>query len=230
MVDRSLLPDIVPIFPLTGVLLLPGMWLPLHIFEQRYRNMVADARERDGYIAMVQPLVPRQDNALPSNAPPSDGPPENPEVYPVGCLGSIERCEQTPDGCYKIALKGVTRYRLREELPLQRGYRRVAADYREYAGDPEEGALDFDSSRLMEAMQYYGKANNVPFDAERLGSVPGIALLNGLAMSLPFGSAEKQALLEAPGPAERQQVLLGLMGMEMNERSGAPFYSPPTLN
>lgn len=230
MVDRSLLPDIVPIFPLTGVLLLPGMWLPLHIFEQRYRNMVADAREGDGYIAMVQPLVPRQDNAPPSDAPASDGPPENPEVYPVGCLGSIERCEQTPDGCYKIALKGVTRYRLREELPLQRGYRRVAADYREYAGDPEEGALDFDSSRLMEAMQYYGKANNVPFDAKRLGSVPGIALLNGLAMSLPFGSAEKQALLEAPGPAERQQVLLGLMGMEMNERSGAPFYSPPTLN
>ncbi|MCH9046861.1 MAG: LON peptidase substrate-binding domain-containing protein [SAR324 cluster bacterium] len=225
MVDRSLLPDIVPVFPLTGVLLLPGMWLPLHIFEQRYRNMVADAREGDGYIAMIQPLVPRQDNA-----PPSDGPPENPEVYPVGCLGSIERCEQTPDGCYKIALKGVTRYRLREELPLQRGYRRVAADYREYAGDPEEGALDFDSSRLMEAMQYYGKANNVPFDAKRLGSVPGIALLNGLAMSLPFGPAEKQALLEAPGPAERQQVLLGLMGMEMNERSGAPFYSPPTLN
>ncbi|NIP71952.1 MAG: hypothetical protein GWO16_02480, partial [Gammaproteobacteria bacterium] len=107
---RNPLPEIVPIFPLTGVLLLPGMFLPLHIFEPRYRNMVADARAADGYIAMVQPVVPRQDNA-----PPPDAPPENPEVYPVGCLGHMERCEQTPDGRYAITLRGISRFRLHEE-------------------------------------------------------------------------------------------------------------------
>ena len=100
-------PDILPIFPLTGVLLLPGMWLPLHIFEERYRNMIADARDGAAYIGMIQPVVPREDNR-----PKPEAPPENPEVYGIGCAGHIDQCEQTEDWRFYIQLKGVSRFRV----------------------------------------------------------------------------------------------------------------------
>src|SRR6185369_17820643 len=89
-------PLVIPVFPLTGTLLLPGTLLPLNIFEPRYRNMVADAIDEEHsekHIGMIQPFVPRQDNW-----PALDLPPDNPELYTVGCAGRIERCEPQPDG------------------------------------------------------------------------------------------------------------------------------------
>jgi uncharacterized protein len=219
------LPEIVPIFPLTGVLLLPGMWLPLHVFEPRYRALVADAREGAGLIAMVQPVVPRQDNA-----PPPEALPENPGLYPVGCLGRMERCEETPDGRFVIALKGLSRLRLRDELPLLKGYRRVVADYAEFPGDLREPDAQLDPDRLKRALQHFGERNRLPFDLAKLQSVSGIALLNGLCMSLPFAPAEKQALLEAPTPPARERMLLGLMGMGLDTQGLADQPAPPTLN
>lgn len=224
--ERPQLPDVVPIFPLTGVLLLPGMWLPLHVFEPRYRNMVSDAQAGAGMIAMVQPVVPRQDNS-----PPPDALPETPDVYGVGCLGRMERCDQTPDGRYVIALKGLSRFRLREELPLHHGYRRAVADYAPFAGDLREADAQLDGARLRGALREFGQRNNLPFDLSKLESVTGIALLNGLCMSLPFGPAEKQALLEAPTPEARERVLLGLMGMGLPDAPGASApHTPPVLN
>jgi len=222
---RSELPEIVPIFPLTGVLLLPGMWLPLHVFEPRYRAMVADAREGGRVIAMVQPVVPRQDNA-----PPPDVPPEHPEVYPVGCLGRMERCDETEDGRFAIALKGLTRFRLRSELPLHQGYRRVVADYGEFADDLQEPDASLDPAPLKAALLRFGERNQLPFDLNKLDAVPGVALLNGLCMSLPFAPAEKQALLEAPTPALRERMLLGLMGMGLDREAPGEPHLPPTLN
>ncbi len=226
MADKPSLPEIVPIFPLTGVLLLPGMRLPLHVFEPRYRNMVADAQASEKMIAMVQPVVPRQDNS-----PPPDAEADAPRVYPVGCLGAIERCESAPDGRYTLALKGVTRMRLVEELPLHKGYRRVLADYSEFADDiagQEEEAVD--GADLLTALESFGERNSVTFDTTRLQEVPGIALLNGLCMSLPFAPAEKQALLEAPTPRSRSRILLSLMGMNPVGEDVPDPYTPPTLN
>src|SRR5512135_1261304 len=124
------LPEIIPVFPLTGSLLLPGNLLPLNIFEPRYRNMVADALDGDQLIGMVQPLTPRQDNWVASAQQP-----ENPEIYAIGCLGRIEECEPQDDGRYLLVLRGVARFRVRQELPLKRGYRRVVADYSEFRRD-----------------------------------------------------------------------------------------------
>ena len=91
MMPATTLPEILPVFPLTGSLLLPGNLLPLNVFEPRYRNMVADALEGGQHIGMVQPLIPRQDNWVASAAAAEDR--DNPELYRIGCLGRIEECE-----------------------------------------------------------------------------------------------------------------------------------------
>jgi len=217
-------PDILPIFPLTGVLLLPRMWLPLHIFEERYRNMVADARDGDGFIGMVQPVVPREDNR-----PNLDAPPDKPEVYAVGCAGHLDQCQQLEDGRFYIQLKGASRFRIVGELPLVRGYRRVQADFAPFAQDGLSEAIT-ETQPLIGALLRFGQANNLPFDPARLQSLPGDALINGLSMSLPFGAPEKQALLEAASLADRQTVLLTLLGMGLKAKGESEDVTPPMLN
>src|SRR6185295_5213443 len=211
------LPEVLPIFPLTGSLLLPGNLLPLNIFEPRYRNMVVDAMAEGEHIGMVQPLEPRQDNWVAAG---EIADPDAPEIYKVGCAGRIERCELQPDGRYHIVLKGMRRFRVKRELPLRRGYRRVEADYSEFGADAQELAVHLDPSRLLGALRGFATHHNLELDFSLLGSVPGISLLNGLAVALPFGPAEKQALLEAGNPMEREELLLALMEMGIDKVSG----------
>ena len=106
------LPETLPIFPLGGVLVLPRAELPLHIFEPRYRAMTRDALAGDHTIGMIQPVDPRAEGA-------------QPEIYPVGCAGRITACRKTEDGRYHFTLVGVCRFRVRDELPLKDGYRRI---------------------------------------------------------------------------------------------------------
>lgn len=219
------LPDILPIFPLTGVLLFPGMRLPLHVFEPRYRNMVQDALAGARHIGMIQPLAPRQDNA-----PAPDAPQDAPELYPVGCAGSIEEYRKLEDGRYLLTLAGVSRFRVREELPLQRGYRRVVADYGPFAAGDTAPPEPLDTHALLLALKAYGDQYSVPFDLARLSDLPSTMLVNGLSMSLPFRPAEKQALLEAATLAERHRLVLGLMGMGLVPGAVDGFRTPPTLN
>jgi Lon protease-like protein len=218
-------PRVLPVFSLTGSLLLPGTLLPLNIFEPRYRNLVADALEGERHIGMIQPFVPRDDNW-----PALELPPENPELYRVGCVGRIDRCEPQPDGRYEIVLRGISRFRVREELPLLRGYRRVVADYGEFAADAAEPEHVLDPSRLLTAVRIFGEANGFEFDLDLLAALPGISLLNGLAVALPFRPEEKQALLEAPGPVEREELLLALMGMGFEPTPAGSYYAPPTVH
>ena len=226
--SRPALPAELPVFPLTGSLLLPGNWLPLNIFEPRYRNLVEDAAGRppeERWIGMIQPRVPQQDNW-----PALEAPPSNPELYTVGCAGQVERCEAQADGRYVILLKGYSRFRVRGELPRERGYRRVAADYSEFAADLGEAEVDLDPASLLQAVRAFGKAHGLELDFDLLASLPGVALLNGLAVALPFPPAEKQALLEAAGPRERQLLLLALMGMGVEPLDAADYYAPPTVH
>jgi Lon protease-like protein len=227
MMAETVLPEIIPVFPLTGSLLLPGNLLPLNIFEPRYRAMVADALEGEQLIGMIQPLTPRQDNWV-ANV---EGPdPDNPEIYRIGCLGRIEECEPQDDGRYLIVLRGVSRFRIREELPRPRGYRRVLVEYAEFQRDLDELNVFLNPSRMMRALRAFGDKHDLEFDYDLLASVPGISLLNGLSVALPFGPAEKQALLEAADPAEREELLLTLMGMGIEPLSIDEYYSPPILN
>jgi Lon protease-like protein len=248
----DLLPAALPVFPLTGSLLLPGNWLPLNVFEPRYRNLVEDATGRQGdrwerggsgergghrdpgrrpeqggpsWIGMIQPRLPQQDNWPALGATPA-----SPELYTVGCAGRIERCEAQPDGRYLILLKGVSRFRVRRELALRRGYRRVAADYAEFAADLGEPGVALDPAPLLQALQAFGQAQGLSFDFDVLSALPGVALLNGLAVALPFPPAEKQLLLEADGPHQRQQLLLTLMGMGVEPLGGDDYFAPPIVH
>jgi Lon protease-like protein len=119
---------------------------------------------------------------------------------------------------------------VREELPLLRGYRRVVADYSEFAADPMEPAVSIDASRMLRALRGFADQHGLELDFPLLTSLPGISLLNGLAVALPFRPAEKQALLEAPGPMEREELLLALMGMGLDVITPEEYYSPPTVN
>jgi hypothetical protein len=225
MMTEASVPKIIPVFPLTGSLLLPGNLLPLNVFEPRYRNMVADALEGDRYIGMIQPLVPRHDNWVDAAQQA-----EEPQLYDVGCLGRIDEHEPQPDGRYLILLRGVCRFRVERELPLHRGYRRVVADYSDFASDLGELNVFLNPNPLMRALRAFGDQHELEFDYDLLASVPGISLLNGLAVALPFRPAEKQALLEAADPCVREELLLTLMGMGIETLSSDEYYSPPTLN
>lgn len=200
------LPDVLPVFPLTGVLVFPGMILPLHIFEPRYRNMVEDALEAGAVFGMIQPVVPRQDNR------PSPGSEkESPELYRIGCAGYIERWEQLADGRYVLELRGINRFRAEEELALLRGYRRVKANYGAFSDSAADREWICDRGALMNALKGYAQERGVVLPVEQVEPLSNFEFVNILAMSLPFHPAEKQALLEAPSLQDREKVLLDLL-------------------
>ena len=220
------LPEVLPIFPLTGSLLLPGNWLPLNIFEPRYCSMVEDALAGPRMVGMIQPVVPRQDN----RPDPMFAAEEAPTVYSVGCAGHIERCEPQDDGRYLILLKGVSRFRVREELDERHGYRRVKADFTEFAADVDEPEQLLDPDPILAALRLFAQSRELELDLQRLETLPGVTLLNGLAVALPFSPGEKQALLEAEGPDHRRELLLSLMGMGFSTGSDGDLHAPPTVN
>ncbi|HEX2252121.1 MAG TPA: LON peptidase substrate-binding domain-containing protein [Thermoanaerobaculia bacterium] len=221
------LPEVLPLFPLTGSLLLPGNWMPLNVFEPRYRTLVEDLLESDApYLGMIQPVLPRNDNFGPD---PMFVDLDDPPLYQVGCAGQIARCEQQDDGRYMVLLRGVCRFRVREELEAPRGYRQVRVGYGEFAGDLVEPEALIDPDPILAALREFARQHDLEFDLARLETLPGVSLLNGLAVALPFSPGEKQALLEAEGPGGRRELLLHLMGMGFALGDGE-LYSPPTVH
>jgi uncharacterized protein len=199
--ERSL-PAILPIFPLAGVLLLPRGHLPLNIFEPRYLAMTRDAIAGAKLIGMVQPSDPNQSLA------------GNPPVYQTGCAGLISSFAETEDGRFLITLTGLCRFRIREELPLSSGYRRVAADWAGFAADlTGEEEADFDRERLLRGLKTYFDRNKIQANWEAMASVRGERLIASLAMVCPFEPSEKQALLEAADLDARARLLTTIVEM-----------------
>jgi uncharacterized protein len=225
-IPQMALPEILAVFPLTGVMLLPGTVLPLHIFEPRYRNMIEDALRADKVFAMIQPFAPRDDNRGPQ--------PETagvvPELYKIGCAGHIEQSEKFPDGRYFVQLKGVNRFRWEEELPLQRGYRRVRASYQPFAdaAPPENWHCDRDA--LLGALATYGEAHGMQIKPEQAQRFSDLELVNLLSVSLPFHPAEKQALLESLTLKDRENILVNLLRLDTSAGDPDPGAAPRTLN
>ena len=220
------LPDILAVFPLTGVMLLPGTVLPLHIFEPRYRAMVEDALEGGKVFGMIQPFTPQNDNRGPQ--PGADK--IAPDLYKVGCAGYIEKCEKLPDGRFFLQLKGVNRFRFSEELELQRGYRRVKAIYQDFPDGNLEQSWQCERSAVLDALSTYGKAHGMQVRPEQAEKFSDLELVNLLAVSLPFHPAEKQALLEAKNLKDREKMLVDLLSLgaePIDLDSDAP---PRTLN
>jgi Lon protease-like protein len=201
MSEPSPLPDTLPIFPLPGVLLLPRGRLPLNIFEPRYLAMTEDALGGARLIGMIQPSDPAADN-------------RHPALYSTGCAGRITSFAETDDGRYLITLTGVSRFRIREELQLSRGYRVVVPEWREFAADLDrEAAPGFDRDRLVTALQGYFAQHQLKADWDAIRAAPPEEIVTSLAMMCPFDASEKQALLDAANFADRAQLLTAIIEM-----------------
>jgi Lon protease-like protein len=207
------LPATLPIFPLTGVLLLPRGKLPLNIFEPRYVAMVRDALASDRLIGMVQP---RDDDPTTLTGPPDGATPvaKPAALYPTGCAGRITAFSEAEGGRFHITLTGVARFAIREEIPTLRGYRRIVPDWEPYRADLAEGdAATIDRPRLITALKAFFKLNDISADWPSIDATPDERLVTSLAMICQFAPSEKQALLEARDLAERSRVITALVEM-----------------
>jgi uncharacterized protein len=201
------LPPTLPIFPLPGALVLPDTHLPLNIFEPRYVNMTLDALKGHRMIGMIQPS---DESAV--------GPPGEPPVYTVGAAGRITSFSETEDGRLLINLYGVARFRVREQLPNVRGYRRVVVDWSEFLSDLQPvPACRADREPLQSLLRAYFDLHGLKADWQTIEKTPLSLLVNTLTMVCPFPSNEKQALLEADTVDARAAMMSTLMEMALRD-------------
>ena len=209
------LPDALPLFPLSGALLLPHGHLPLNIFEPRYLSLIEDALGQGRLIGMVQPQTPFPD-PVPDDAP----------LYPVGCAGRIVSFEETETGHLFIALRGLSRFSITSEQLVENGYRKADIDFVPYKADlmDDEGIVA-DRPRLIAAVRRFFDLKDIEVDWDAIEEAGDETLITSLAMICPFEPREKQALLESTGVPDRSQLLTSLMEMALlgNESSAGTF-------
>ncbi|MCF8473895.1 MAG: LON peptidase substrate-binding domain-containing protein [Emcibacter sp.] len=208
------LPETIPVFPLTGALLLPKGHLPLNIFEPRYLDMVYYARERNGLFGMVQPATDplhQQGNDQLGTAP------RNRPLYKTGCMGMISDLRENKDGSLRILLTGLSRFDIEEELPFTQTFRMVRVIYDHYKEDCAAPlrSEDIPRQKLVLAVEKYLKLNKITPRWEALEKACDEELVNALAMICPFDAAEKQALLEAMSLKDRVELMLKIMAFDL---------------
>ncbi len=183
----------VSIFPLAGALLYPGLQLPLHVFEPRYRSMITDALARDRLIGMIQPQRSSDDAPL----------------FSVGCLGHIGEVEALEDGRFNVVLEGQARFKVLRELPVTTPFRQIEAELlpeapNQFLAPVERAGFEREAKRFADAQGYR-------VDWESVQRLDDLALINGVSQIAPFDAAAKQALLEADDVNARCELLIQLM-------------------
>src|ERR1700743_2844458 len=183
------LPEIIPVFPLPGALLLPRGQMPLNMFEPRYLAMVDDAF-RDGHrmIGMIQPDAQHSRSE------------DKPALFRVGCAGRITQLAESGDGRYILELTGISRFKVVEELTVLTAYRQCKVDFFSFIDDftARKGEDAVNREALLTVLTDFLKANNLKVDWEGVESAPNEALVNALAMMSPYGPAAEQAMAEEP--------------------------------
>ena len=196
------MPETVPVFPLSGALLLPRGQMPLNIFEPRYMAMVDHAMQRDRLIGIVQPNPDKGDTG---------------QLYSVGCVGRITQLAETGDGRYHLTLTGIARFKIVNEAKTITPFMQYAVDWvpflHDYTARYGEDAVD--RSSVMQALRSFSEANDVPVDWDSVKDAPNEALVNALSMMCPYGVREKQALLEAADLKSRGEMLVAITEMEL---------------
>jgi len=204
------LPEVIPLFPLPGALLLPRGQMPLNIFEPRYLAMIDDSL-RDGHrlIGMIQP------------DPAQGGASDKPKLFKNGCAGRITQLAETGDGRYLIELTGVARFNIVEELSVSTEYRQCRVTFAPFADDfvARKGEDAVDRESVLRALREFLKANNLQADWEGVEKAPNEALVNALSMMSPYGAPEKQALLEAPDLKTRAEILVAITEIELAKKA-----------
>ena len=209
------MPEIVPLFPLAGALLLPRGQMPLNIFEPRYLDMVDAALKADRIIGMIQPDSEQADETAP------------PSLSRIGCAGRITQFADTGDGRYLISLTGLSRFTLVEEVASRKKFRQGRIDVSAFADDFREGLgeREVDRPDLIRTLKAYVKAEDLDINWSEVNTAPTEALVNALAMMCPFGPREKQALLEAVDLQARAAILVAMTEVELARRDDG--YSAP---
>lgn len=181
------------IFPLSGAILFPGLQLPLHIFEPRYRALVSDALARDRKIAMIQPQAVAEGSPL----------------FDIGCVGRISDVEALDDGRYNIILEGENRFRMLREIDAATPFRQIEAEMIDE--DDDEVLSSAERASFENEAREFAHAQGYSVDWESVARLDDLSLINGVSQIAPFDVAAKQALLEAPDIRARCELLVQLM-------------------
>ena len=207
------LPQRIPLFPLRGAILLPRALLPLNIFEPRYLQMVEDVMATSRVLGMVQPDGGEDEESPTGRAVP---------LRRIGCAGRITGYQELDDGRLLITLTGIARFTLVDEVPLGKAYRICTVSYEKFPGDFAEGDGEdsVDRQGLLKALKSYLEARNLKADWSAVSKSSNESLVNSLALASPFGSEEKQALLEASDLKTRAEILVALAEMELAASAG----------
>ena len=183
----------ISIFPLTGAVLYPGLQLPLHIFEPRYRAMIKDALARDRRIGMIQPQ--RAEEGAP--------------LYSVGCLGKIGEFEALDDGGFNLILEGESRFRMVRELDAATPFRQIEGEL--IADLPDQALSPVERAGFEREARRFADAQGYAVDWEAVTRLDDLSLIDGVSQIAPFDAAAKQALLEANSLPARCELLVQLM-------------------
>lgn len=189
------LPNEIPVFPLSNAIFFPKTLLPLNIFEPRYKQMTEHAVDGDKLIGMVQSNQNTNDKG-------------KPEVYNVGCVGYIEFHSSTPDGRYLINLKGISRFKIKDEINTNNLYRKFSVDYNDFTSDlDEQKTMEINTMELIEKTKKLFEQYQLSTDWKIVEKVEPEQLINSLSMICPFTISEKQRLLETRDIIDRNDVL-----------------------
>ncbi len=192
------------IFPLPGAILFPGLQLPLHIFELRYRAMISQALARDRLIGMIQPRGQgeREDREAP--------------LFDVGCIGKITDVEALADGCYNLIIEGQSLFRIIRELDVTTAFRQVEAETLPAMGDGALAAVE--RAALENEARRFATWLGFRVDWDGIAKLDDMTLVNAIAQIAPFDAAAKQALLEAKSLSERAELEMQLMRFTTSRR------------
>jgi len=194
-------PNIIPVFPLSGVIYFPKTNLPLNIFEQRYLNLINDAYDKDKLIGMVQSKK------------------ENKSVYEIGCLGKISDYQKSKDGRILINLTGISRFKILKEISNDKLYREFEVDYENFVEDVKDVHDEIDSKELMEKAKTFFKRNGLLLNWREFEKLDHTQKINTLAMIAPITNEEKQKLLEAISLENKIKTLESIISFYLYETS-----------
>lgn len=205
------LPESVPVFPLSGALLLPFAQRPLNIFEPRYVEMVDHVLAGNRLIGLIQP----QDTS-------EESPRGRAPLQRIGCLGRLTHFEENGDGRYFIILEGICRFELVSELTVMTPFRQCVISARAFASDFERefGQEAVDRARFLKMMRDYAEFGNFELNWEEIEKTGTADLVNFCCMVSPYGAKEKQVLLEAASLEDRAETLIAMAEYEMTRSGG----------
>ena len=205
------LPNVIPLFPLNKVLLLPRAKLPLNLFENRYLHMLDYALSNKKIIGMIQP----KDRST------KDSDTKNPNLYQIGCAGRVTAFSETNDNRYELILKGVCRFKVIKEKKVINGFRSAEVKWDEFKNDFNTCSLKNQKKRkdFESLLKVFLKKISINADWQMVETTNDEDLINMISMCCPFDVSEKQALLEAKTLEQRLSVLNSLMQMGINENN-----------